>query len=128
MITAAVGITSTSLIAILGALGLLVSIFVFVILGLPSAGATVPLQAAPPFFGWLANFEPMHQVFLGTRALLYFDGQADAGLSRALIMTAIGLVIGLLLGAVFTYLYDRRGYHRILAGPEAMTTSTDAGG
>jgi len=125
---AAVGITSTSLIAILGALGLLVSIFVFVILGLPSAGATVPLQAAPPFFGWLANFEPMHQVFLGTRALLYFDGQADAGLSRALIMTAIGLVIGLLLGAVFTYLYDRRGYHRILAGPEAMTTSTDADG
>jgi YhgE/Pip-like protein len=123
----AVGITSTSLIAILGALGLLVSIFVFVIVGLPSAGATVPLQAAPRFFGWLANFEPMHQVFLGTRALLYFDGQADAGLSRALIMTAIGLVIGLLLGAVITYLYDRRGYHRILAGPEA-TTSTDSDG
>jgi YhgE/Pip-like protein len=123
---AAVGITSTSLIAILGALGLLVSIFVFVILGLPSAGATVPLQAAPQFFGWLANFEPMHQVFLGTRALLYFDGRAGAGLSRALIMTAIGLVIGLLLGAVVTYLYDRRGYHRILTGPGA--TTTDAGG
>ena len=116
---AAVGITSTSLIAILGAPGLLVSIFVFVIIGLPSAGATVPLQAAPQFFGWLANFEPMHQVFLGTRALLYFDGRADAGLSRALIMTAIGLVIGLLLGAVITYLYDRRGYHRILAKPDA---------
>jgi len=116
---AAVGITSTSLIAILGALGLLVSIFVFVIIGLPSAGATVPLQAAPQFFGWLANFEPMHQVFLGTRALLYFDGRADAGLSRALIMTAIGLVIGLLLGAVITYLYDRRGYQRILAKPDA---------
>jgi len=116
---AAVGITSTSLIAILGALGLLVSIFVFVIIGLPSAGATVPLQAAPQFFGWLANFEPMHQVFLGTRALLYFDGRADAGLSRALIMTAIGLVIGLLLGAVITYLYERRGYHRILAKPDA---------
>ena len=116
---AAVGITSTSLIAILGALGLLVSIFVFVIIGLPSAGATVPLQAAPQFFGWLANFEPMHQVFLGTRALLYFDGQADAGLSRALIMTTIGLLTGLLLGAVITYLYDRRGSHRILAGPDA---------
>jgi YhgE/Pip-like protein len=125
---AAVGITSTSLIAILGALGLLVSIFVFVIVGLPSAGATVPLQAAPQFFRWLANFEPMHQVFLGTRALLYFDGQADAGLSRALIMTTIGLVIGLLLGAVITYLYDRRGYHRILPGPEATMTSTDTNG
>ena len=122
---AAVGITSTSLIAVLGALGLLVSMFVFVILGLPSAGATVPLQAAPQFFGWLANFEPMHQVFLGTRALLYLDGQADAGLSRALMMTAIGLVIGLLLGAVITYLYDRRGYHRIPSGLEATTSDAD---
>jgi uncharacterized phage infection (PIP) family protein YhgE len=92
---------------------------------LPSAGATVPLQAAPQFFGWLANFEPMHQVFLGTRALLYLDGKADAGLSRALMMTAIGLVIGLLLGAVITYLYDRRGYHRIPSGLEATTSDAD---
>ncbi len=115
----AVGITSTSLIAVLGALGLLVSMFVFVILGLPSAGATVPLQAAPPFFGWLAKFEPMHQVFLGARALLYLDGQADAGLSQALVMTAIGLVIGLLLGGIVTHVYDRRGYHRIPPGLEA---------
>lgn len=124
---AAVGITSTSLIAILGALGLLVSLFVFVILGLPSAGATVPLEAAPRFFGWLANFEPMHQVFLGTRALLYLNGLADAGLSRSLLMTAIGLVIGLLLGAIVTYLYDRRGYHRTPAGLDAPPASTGAG-
>jgi uncharacterized phage infection (PIP) family protein YhgE len=113
---AAVGITSTSLIAVLGAVGLLVSMFVFVILGLPSAGAAVPLEAAPPLFGWLAKFEPMHQVFLGTRALLYLDGQADAGLSHALIMTAIGLVLGLLLGGIVTWIYDRRGYHRIAPG------------
>jgi uncharacterized phage infection (PIP) family protein YhgE len=143
---AAVGVTSTSLIAVLGALGLLVSMFVFVIVGLPSAGATVPLEASPQFFGWLAKFEPMHQVFLGARALLYFDGQADAGLSQSMTMTAIGLVIGLLLGGVITYIYDRRGYHRIPSGfeaaaltktptspqsasPAAVTTqSTDAGG
>ncbi len=105
----AVGVTSTSMIAALGAMGLLVNLLVFVILGLPSAGATVPLQATPAFFAWLANFEPMHQVFLGTRALLYFDGHGDAGLTRALTMTAIGLV----LGVVITLLYDRKGYHRI---------------
>src|SRR6202012_4358402 len=102
---AAVGITSTSLIAVLGALGLLVSMFVFVILGLPSAGATVALQAAPPFFGGVGKWEPMHQVFLGTRALLYLDGQAGAGLSQALTMSAIGLVIGLLLGGIVTWIY-----------------------
>ena len=76
----AVGVTSTSMIAALGTLGLLVNLLIFVILGLPSAGATVPLQATPTFFVWLSQFEPMHQVFLGTRALLYFDGHPDAGL------------------------------------------------
>jgi uncharacterized phage infection (PIP) family protein YhgE len=120
----AVGITSTSLIAVLGALGLLVSMFVFVILGLPSAGATVPLEAAPTFFSWLAKFEPMHQVFLGARALLYLDGRADAGLSQSLELTAVGLVIGLLLGGVVTRIYDRRGYHRLLPGLAAAPTST----
>lgn len=58
----AVGVTSSSLIAVLGSMGLLVSMLIFVILGLPSAGATVPLEAVPAFFRWLAQFEPMHQV------------------------------------------------------------------
>lgn len=115
----AVGVTSTSLIAVLGTAGLLVSLFIFVILGLPSAGATVPLEATPVLFNWLAKFEPMHQVFLGARALLYLDGQLDAGLAHALILTSIGLVIGLLLGGIVTRIYDRRGYHRIPAEPES---------
>jgi YhgE/Pip-like protein len=110
---AAVGITSSSLIAVLGSMGLLVSMLIFVILGLPSAGATVPLEAVPPFFRWLAEFEPMHQVFLGVRSLLYLNGHADAGLSQALIMTSVGLIIGLLLGGIITHMYDRKGFHRI---------------
>jgi len=109
----AVGITSSSLIAVLGSMGLLVSMLIFVILGLPSAGATVPLEAVPPFFRWLAEFEPMHQVFLGVRSLLYLNGHADAGLSQALMMTAVGLVIGVLLGGIITHMYDRSGFHRI---------------
>jgi uncharacterized phage infection (PIP) family protein YhgE len=114
----AVGITSSSLIAVLGSMGLLFSMLVFVILGLPSAGATVPLEAVPPFFRWLAEFEPMHQVFLGVRSLLYLNGHADAGLSQALWMTAIGLVIGLLVGGVITHIYDRKGFHRIQGAME----------
>jgi YhgE/Pip-like protein len=109
----AVGITSSSLLSILGSMGLLVSMLIFVILGLPSAGATVPLEATPPFFRWLSEFEPMHQVFLGVRSLLYLNGRADAGLSQAFWMTAVGLVIGLLLGAIITHLYDRSGFHRL---------------
>jgi uncharacterized phage infection (PIP) family protein YhgE len=109
----AVGITSSSLLSVLGSMGLLVSMLIFVILGLPSAGATVPLEATPPFFRWLAEFEPMHQVFLGTRSLVYLKGQADTGLAQALIMTSVGLIIGLLLGGIITHLYDRKGFHRI---------------
>ena len=109
----AVGITSSSLIAVLGSMGLLFSMLVFVILGLPSAGATVPLEAAPTFFRWLAEFEPMHQVFLGVRSLLYLNGNRDAGLSQALLMTSVGLVIGALLGGIITRMYDRSGFHRI---------------
>jgi hypothetical protein len=125
---AAVGITSTSLIAVLGTVGLLVSMFIFVILGLPSAGATIPLEATPSFYGWLAKFEPMHQVFLGTRALLYFNGRADAGLSQSVMLTAAGLVIGLLLGAIVTRMYDQRGYHRIPAAAEAPATTEPSEG
>ncbi len=109
---AAVGITSTSLISALGMLGLLVSLVIYVILGLPSAGATIPLEATPRFFHWLAEFEPMHQLFLGTRSLLYLNGGAGTGLSQSLSLTSVGLVIGLLLGGI-SYLYDRKGFHRI---------------
>jgi uncharacterized phage infection (PIP) family protein YhgE len=123
----AVGVTSTSLIAVLGSLGLLVSMLVFVILGLLSAGATVPLEAAPPFFSWPAKFEPMYQVFLGTRSLLYLNGQADAGLSQALILTGLGLAAGLLFGGIVTYLYDRRDYHRLPPELEATSPSEPAG-
>jgi uncharacterized phage infection (PIP) family protein YhgE len=115
---AAVGITSTSLLSALGTIGLLVGLLIFVFLGLPSAGATVPLEAVPPFFRWLAEFEPMHQVFLGTRSLLYLAGNTEAGLAQALWMTAIGLSIGLLLGGVVTHLYDRKGFHRIHGAAE----------
>lgn len=113
-----VGITSCSLIAVLGTIGLQVSMLIFVILGLPSAGATVPLEATPTFFRWLAEFEPMHQVFLGVRTLLYLDGHAEAGLSQALRMTTIGLIIGLLLGGLVTRIYDRVGFHRIAGAAE----------
>ena len=60
----------------------------------------------------------MHQVFLGVRSLVYLNGHADAGLSQALVMTAIGLVIGLLLGGIIAHIYDRKGFHRIQGAAE----------
>lgn len=119
LVIAAVGISSTSFIAAWGGVGALVSLFLFVILGLQSSGETVPVEATPAFFAWLSKFEPMHQTFLGTRALLYLGGRADAGLSHSLVLTGVGLVVGILFGAIITRIYDRRDDRALPAGPAA---------
>ncbi|WP_433580477.1 YhgE/Pip domain-containing protein [Nocardia brasiliensis] len=108
----AVGATGLSMLAAIGSAGLLVNLILFIILGLPSSGGTVPIEATPQYFGWLASFEPMHQVFLGIRAILYFDANFEAGLSRGVWMAVLGLAIGLAFGAAITRFYDRKGLHR----------------
>lgn len=117
----AVGVTCTSILAAVGTPGLIINLIIFVILGLPSSGGTVPIEATPKYFTWLASFEPMHQVFLGVRSILYFNGSAAAGLSRGLWMTLLGLAIGLIGGLVITRIYDRKGPERTPATATAQT-------
>jgi len=109
---AAVGVTGLSVLAIFGSLGLLVNLIVFVVLGLPSSGGTVPIEATPGYLRWLAEFEPMHQVYLAVRSILYYGADFEAGLGRGVAMTLLGLGIGLVLGAVVTWFYDHKGLHR----------------
>ncbi|MGY2089155.1 MULTISPECIES: YhgE/Pip domain-containing protein [Nocardia] len=108
----AVGVTALAILAAFGAAGMLVNLIVFIVLGLPSAGGTVPIEATPRFMGWLSTFEPMHQVFLGIRAILYFDARGSAGLAHGTWMTLLGLAIGVCFGAVVTLFYDRKGLER----------------
>jgi uncharacterized phage infection (PIP) family protein YhgE len=122
----AVAVASTSLIAALGAVGVVASMFVFVILGIPSAGAMVPLQASPAWFEWLAKFEPMHQVFVGTRSLLYLGGTPGSGLSQSLVWIAIGSAIAVLFGTGVTHVYDRRAYARLPASTPVETSAATA--
>ncbi|WP_457032675.1 DUF3533 domain-containing protein [Kitasatospora sp. P5_F3] len=111
--SAAVGLGVQALIAAFGGIGQLISMFIFIALSLPSSGATVPLQALPDFYRALAVFEPMRQLGDGVRSILYFDAQADAGLTRAWVMIAIATVAALLFGFGMTTYYDRRGLHRV---------------
>ncbi|MBF6325484.1 SNG1 family protein [Nocardia cyriacigeorgica] len=108
----AVGMTGLSILAAIGSAGLLVNLILFIILGLPSSGGTVPIEATPKYFHWLAGWEPMHQVFLGVRSILYFDGSFSAGLSRGVWMALLGLAIAVVFGAVITRFYDYKGLHR----------------
>ncbi|WP_439957258.1 YhgE/Pip domain-containing protein [Nocardia inohanensis] len=108
----AVGFTCSSVLAAVGTAGLIINLIIFIILGLPSSGGTVPIEATPKYFGWLARFEPMHQVFLGTRSILYFNGSGVAGLTRGAWMTALGLAVGIVFGLAITIFYDRKGLER----------------
>ncbi len=120
--TAIVGIGVQALLAAFGGIGQLISMFIFIALALPSSGATVPLEALPTFYRVLAEFEPMRQLTGGVRSILYFDAQADAGLTRAWIMMAVGLVAALAFGFAMTSYYDRKGLHRILPEPPETPT------
>ncbi|NMO01264.1 DUF3533 domain-containing protein [Gordonia sp. TBRC 11910] len=116
----AVGVTASAMLSVFGSLGLILNLVFFVILGLPSSGGTVPLEASPSIFTWLAAFEPMHQIYIGVRAILYFDADLGAGFGKSIIICVIGLILGLLMGVVVTKWYDRRKWFRV---PGAMKLS-----
>lgn len=113
----AVGLGVQAINAAFGGIGQLVSMFVFIVLGLPSSGATVPLQAVPGFYRFLSHFEPMRQLSDGVRAILYFDARGDAGLTRAWTMIGVGTAIGLLFGFAMVRYYDRKGHKRLTPQP-----------
>ncbi|MEY9939583.1 YhgE/Pip domain-containing protein [Streptacidiphilus sp. MAP5-3] len=114
----AVGLGVQAINAAFGGIGQLVSMFVFIALSLPSSGATVPLEATPPFYRFLGAFEPMRQLSAGVRSILYFDARADAGLARAWIMISVGFVLALAFGFAMTRYYDRKGLHRLTPQPD----------
>jgi uncharacterized protein DUF3533 len=101
------------LLAVLGTQGQLVSLLLFVYLGLASAGGTVPLQALPGFLKLVSEIEPLRQILDGTRAILYFGAAGGAGLTRGIVTAGAGLIFWLALGATVVRWYDRKGFHRL---------------
>ncbi|KAK1182675.1 YhgE/Pip family protein [Streptomyces sp. NBS 14/10] len=109
------GIGALTLLAVFGTPGMLVVTLVFIGMAVPTAGATTPIEALPGFYRFLAEFEPLRQITGGVRSILYYDAQADAGLTRGWVMMAAGLMAAALFGFGVTGWYDRRGLHRIPA-------------
>lgn len=120
---AVVGISALTLLAAFGTPGMLLSTIVFVAMAVPSSGATVPLEALPGFFRTLSEFEPLRQLTGGMRSILYFDAQADAGLTRAWTAMGIALVVSVVFGFAVTRFYDRKGLHRV---PRASESADEA--
>ncbi len=107
-----------ALFAAFGSLGQLLAMLLFVYLALASSGGTIPVQALPSFFRFAAGFEPLRQVLGGVRAILYFNAQGDAGLTRGVVLISIWLVAWLIVGAAVVRWYDRRGMDRL--NPEVL--------
>ncbi|MGI5461149.1 YhgE/Pip domain-containing protein [Streptomyces sp. CA-249302] len=108
----AVAVVVQSILALLGGLGMVVNLFLFIVLSVPSSGGTMPLEASPSFLRFLSSFEPMHQIYLGTRSVLYFGATWDSGLGRAVIACLAAVVLGVLVGFLGTRSYDRKGMAR----------------
>lgn len=102
-----------ALLAAFGAIGQLLAVLLLVYLSLASSGGTVPIQALPGIFQGVAHVEPLRQLLLGTRAILYFNARGDAGLTTSLIVVAADLVFWALLGLGFAAWYDHRRLDRI---------------
>ncbi len=107
------GTGTIALFAVAGTYGQLIGLLLFVYAGLASAGGTVPIEALPGVLRLLSYFEPLRQVLSGTRSILYFGAQADAGLARGTLEAALGLLFWLALGSGVVIWYDRKGLYRL---------------
>ncbi len=116
---ASVGIGTIVLFAVAGTYGQLIGLLLFVYAGLASAGGTVPVEALPGFLRALSNVEPLRQVLAGTRSIMYFGAQGDAGLTRGTLAAALGLVFWLAIGTAIVKWYDRRQLYRL--HPDLLT-------
>ncbi|MFK0111966.1 YhgE/Pip domain-containing protein [Streptomyces sp. NPDC091217] len=112
LVICAVSVVVQTILALFGGLGMVINFFLFIVLSIPSSGGTAPLEATPPVFRILGAFEPMRQVYLGTRSILYFGARWDAGLGRAVIACVVALAAGLAVGVLGTLFYDRKGFRR----------------
>ncbi|WP_433462186.1 DUF3533 domain-containing protein [Spirillospora sp. CA-128828] len=120
------GIGALTLLAVFGTPGMLVVTLVYIGMAVPTAGATTPIEALPGFYRFLAEFEPLRQITGGIRSILYYDAQADAGLTRGWVMMAAGLAGAALFGFGVTGWYDRKGLHRIPAEEKPEETAVPA--
>ena len=106
-----------ALISVGGSVGMLLCLVYLVFMGLPSAGAVVPLEAVPGFFRAIAPFEPLHHIFTSVRSALFFDAIPEAGLTTGVIGLSIMLVAALLVGILGGWAYDKRVGLRGADGP-----------
>ncbi|MER2133146.1 MAG: ABC transporter permease [Arthrobacter sp.] len=111
-----------ALITIFGSAGMVLSLIYVVFMGLPAATGVVPLETLPAFFAFIARGEPLYQMTIANKAILYYDAEASAGLQAGLIGMGVIMLIAVVLALLFSVLYDRiRGVREAAADVEKAT-------
>lgn len=96
-----------ALIGCLGSAGMILSLIYVVFMGLPAATGVMPLETLPAFFAFIARGEPLYQMTIANKAILYYDAEASAGLQAGLIGMGIIVLISVLVALLSSLLYDR---------------------
>jgi Protein of unknown function (DUF3533) len=102
-----------TLFAAFGSIGQLLAMLGLVYLSLASSGGTVPPQALPGFYNFVGHVEPLRQVLTAARAVLYFGARGDAGLTHALVVLSLEIVVAVVVGLLVTGWYDRKHLYRL---------------
>jgi YhgE/Pip-like protein len=102
-----------TLFAIFGSIGQLLAMLGLLYLSLASSGGTVPTQALPGFYNFVGHVEPLRQVLTAARAVLYFGARGDTGLTQALAVLGLEIVVAVVIGLLVTGWYDRKRLYRL---------------
>lgn len=119
---AAIATVTLLFITAFGTAGLVLGVLFTTIFGVPSAGGVYPLEMAPPFFRILATWLPLRYMTDGARALLFFEGRGDAGLTAA-----IWVLVAYLLGAIVAGAATAFAIDRIIGRPPTATLQGASG-
>jgi YhgE/Pip-like protein len=102
-----------TLFAAFGSIGQLLAMLGLVYLSLASSGGTIPTQALPGFYNVVGHVEPLRQILMAARAVLYFGARGDSGLTHALVVLSLEIVLVLVIGLLVTGWYDRKRMYRL---------------
>ncbi|KAD3633033.1 DUF3533 domain-containing protein [Arthrobacter yangruifuii] len=115
-----VSAVTMALITLFGSAGMVLSLLYVVFMGLPAASGVVPLEALPGFFTFIARGEPLYQMTMANRAVLYFNADADAGVQSGIIGMLIIMLIAVALAMIFAAVYDKAfGYRAVQTAPSS---------
>lgn len=108
---------------LLGTPGLLLAILTQTFLGAPSARGIFPKEMLPAFYQWTGSVLPLRYITDGVRAIVFYDANGAAGLTRGVTGLVIITIISLVVSGGFAWWQDRRPSAASVPTPSEIATA-----